>query len=427
MAKFFVHTLGCKVNQVESDGLTAMLLERGHKLASADYEVAIINGCAVTNAAEKKSLRLIERIKQQIPGVKVIFAGCAAEKLTPQQRELLHCDGVVGNGDKHRLPDILDAMLTGQLIQANEADEVVFPEYAFEQYPQLRTRAFIKIQDGCDNYCSYCIIPYLRGGVRSRSITSILQEVNAVVAAGFKEIVLTGIHLGNYGKERGFEVRLHDVVECILQQTTIERIRLGSIESPEISEQLLKLFEREPRLCRHLHLPLQAGCDVTLRQMNRNYQTNDYRLLVEQITRRFPDMAITADIIVGFPGETDADFAQTCAFVEQLPLAGLHVFPFSRRSGTVAWSMPQQIDNAKKKLRAKAMTELGATLQQKFLLSCINVSTAVLLESIADGFAYGFSSNYQKIYLHEAGNVLGEICLVKPLAIYQDGLRGQLV
>ena len=339
----------------------------------------------------------------------------------------MHCDGVVGNADKHRLPDMLDAVIAGQSIITSEFFDADFPEYSFEQYPQLRTRAFIKIQDGCDNYCSYCIIPYLRGEVRSRSITSIMRELNAVVAAGFKEIVLTGIHLGNYGKELEFEVRLDDVVECILRDTTIERIRLGSIESPEISDRLLNLFENEPRLCRHLHLPLQAGCDATLRQMNRNYQASDYRLLVEKITQRFPDMAITADVIVGFPGETDTDFAETCAFVEGLPLAGLHVFPFSRRSGTKAWSLPEQIDNVQKKLRAKALTEIGGKLQRKFLLRCLNVPTNVLFESISDDCAYGFSSNYQKIYSPDAVSGIGEIYPVKPLVLYKDGLRGQLV
>ncbi|MFA6074300.1 MAG: tRNA (N(6)-L-threonylcarbamoyladenosine(37)-C(2))-methylthiotransferase MtaB [Negativicutes bacterium] len=425
MAKFCVYTLGCKVNQVESDSLTAMLLERGHVLDQADYEFAIINGCAVTQTAEKKSSQLVERIKKKAPTVKIIFAGCATDKLTEAEKLKLNCYGFVSNADKHKLPDLFES--ANQSAASNDIADTGFAEYSFEQYPRLRTRAFIKIQDGCDNYCSYCIIPYLRGGVRSRSLASIVREVNSVVSAGFKEVVLTGIHLGNYGKEAGFAIRLDDVVERILRETTIPRIRLGSIESPEISTRLLDLFENEPRLCRHLHLPLQSGCDATLQRMNRKYQTEDYQVLVDAINDRFPDMAVTADIIVGFPGETNEEFAAACAFVERLPLAGLHVFPFSRRSGTAAWSLPGQIDGELKKQRAKTMTEIGSRLQQKFRTSCLRRQTNVLFENVSDEYAYGFSDNYQKIYVPKIKNLKGKICPVQPDEIYRDGLCGKLV
>ena len=427
MAKFIIYTLGCKVNQVESDSLTAMLLESGHVPVQAGYDVAIINGCAVTQLAEKKSLQLIARIKKQAGAAKIILVGCAADKVRASQQPLLNCAAVIGNAEKHNLPKLLDMVLDGQAVCAEAVSGTDFPEYSFAKYPQLRTRAFIKIQDGCDNYCSYCIIPYLRGGVRSRPIKSELQEVNALIAAGFKEIVLTGIHLGNYGKESGFAIRLDELVVRILLETTIERIRLGSIESPELSDRLLNLLASEPRLCRHLHLPLQSGCDATLKRMNRNYQTADYRSLLENIRARLPDLAITADVIVGFPGETDAEFTATYEFIEQLPLAGLHVFPFSRRSGTAAWSMPDQITSDKKKQRAKLISELGGRLQRDFQTARLNQPVKVLFESIIGSFASGFSENYQKIYVPSVESINGEILTVRPLAIFRDGLSGELL
>lgn len=426
MQRFSIHTLGCKVNQVESDSMAAMLLEQGYLAADVNCDFVVINGCAVTETAEKKSKQVVARIKRESPAAKIIFTGCAADKLSAEQKNDLQCDYVIKNSDKHNIPEIIRDIVNGLSVWKTDTDDLTFPEYSFSSYPRLRTRAFIKIQDGCDNFCSYCIIPYLRGNIRSRSITSIIREVQLATAAGFREIVLTGIHLGNYGKETGFELRLEDVVERVINETGIERIRLGSIESPEISDRLLELFASEQRLCRHLHLPLQSGSDATLRRMNRNYQARDYRMLVEQIIRQLPDVAITADVIVGFPGESEAEFNETCTFLKELPLAGLHVFPFSRRQGTTAYALPEQIDGKIKKQRVKAVTLIGNQLRNDFLVTNTGRTTTVLFESETDGVSFGYSENYQKIYLLR-DNLAGKVVRVKLVGSFRDGMLGEFL
>ena len=254
---------------------------------------------------------------------------------------------------------------------------------------------------------------------------SIIDEINKAVAAGYQEIVLTGIHLGNYGKEQDFALRLQDVVAQILNTTSIARVRLGSIESPELSDSLLEQFDN-PRLCTHLHLPLQSGCDATLARMNRGYSATSYAQLVCNILRRYPDMAITADVICGFPGETDEEFAATLQFVTALPLAGLHVFPYSLRKGTAAADMPDQLNEAVKKQRVAQLMHIASEQQLAYRKRLIGNVAKVLLEGQNDSYGYGYAENYQKVYLPGVHNS-GEICMVRLVDLEQDGWLGELI
>lgn len=424
-------TLGCKVNQVETETMEGLFRARGYEIVPFDRaaDVYVINTCSVTHLGEKKSRQLVRRAKRSNESAVIAVTGCYAQ-IAPE--ELAAIEGVrvvVGTAERGRIVDFVEAAsatdgvlnVTGDIMQAE----------VFEDIPLLfapgRTRAFLKIEEGCNNFCSFCIIPYARGPVRSRPLESVVRETEKLVEHGFREIVLTGIHLGHYGEDLSPRRSLADAVEAVLDIPTVARLRLGSMESIELDERLIALWAREERFAKHLHLPLQAGTDAILKRMNRKYGRDDFAHLVRRLTSLAPDAAISTDVIVGFPGETDALFEEGLSFIESLPFARIHVFPYSRRAGTPAATMEGQVADAVKKERAARLQEIAERKREDFARRFLGRTMDVLLETEHNGTWTGITENYIKVYTEScAGKTLdsGQMIEVRMEKIYQDGLLG---
>lgn len=422
-------TLGCKVNQFETEVIEGLFLDKGYHSVSFDdiADVYVINTCSVTHIGEKKSRQLIRRATRLNPDAIIVVTGCYAQIAPDQVAAISGVDIIIGTQERKQIVELVEHV-RNQRQQVNVVSDIM-QAGQFEDIPLLsrpgRTRAFLKIQEGCDNYCTYCIIPYTRGHLRSRPLSSVLSEANNLVAAGFKEIVLTGIHLGAYGRDLG-ETSLDDAVRGLLTIAGLSRIRLSSLESIEISDSLIQLMTENEQFCRHLHLPLQAGSDHILKRMNRHYSTADFRHQIYDLLNRVPGLAITTDIIVGFPGETDELFTQSLAFMASLPLAKVHVFPYSPRQGTPASTFPDQIPEDVKKQRTRAMQELGEKLAQDNRISFIGKIGSVLFESATNGLAEGLTDNYLRVFVPGDESLIGEIRSVKLNSLYKDGLCGVL-
>ncbi len=363
-------TLGCKVNQFETETMEGLFHRAGYQVVpfGEAADVCVINTCSVTALGEKKSRQIIRRARRENENAIIVATGCYAQ-LSPQ--ELAKLDGVrlvVGTRDRARIVELVE--------QAAREDGVIFDvgdimaADSFEDIPlydaPTRTRAFLKIQEGCENFCTFCIIPYARGPLRSRPLESVRREAKKLIDAGFKEIVLTGIHIGAYGRDLAENATLADAAREILALGGLARLRLGSLESAEVSDELFTLLRDEPRLAKHLHLPLQAGSDAILHAMNRHYDTATFARLLENVRRNIPDVSITTDVIVGFPGETDALFEESLDFVSRMGFAKVHVFPYSRREGTPAARMAGQLPTSVKKERVRRMEEAAETAAKAF-------------------------------------------------------------
>ncbi|EGO63310.1 tRNA (N(6)-L-threonylcarbamoyladenosine(37)-C(2))-methylthiotransferase MtaB [Acetonema longum] len=423
-------TLGCKVNQFETETLEGLFVSRGYELvAFQDYaDVYVINTCSVTHIGEKKSRQLIRRASKQNPAAAVVVTGCYAQIEPGTIAGIPGVDVVVGTQDRQKIVDIVEEHVKTSL-PINAVRSIMEADH-FEDIPlhikQNRTRAFLKIQEGCRNYCTYCIIPYTRGPLRSRSLESILAECRKLVAAGFQEIVLTGIHLGAYGKGLEENVSLTDVVRSILGVEGLARLRLGSLESLEADQPLIDLMLQDERLCRHLHLPLQSGSDEILRRMNRHYTCEQYAQLIRQIQRQVPDIAISTDVIIGFPGETEELFRETLAFITQMPFAKVHIFPYSRRKGTPAANFTGQVSEAEKKCRFLALQEASEQIAIEFRQTFIGQHEKVLWEGCTDGILEGLTGNYIRVYADGHSSMPGRVDKVCLTRTFQDGIWGQL-
>lgn len=409
-------TLGCKVNQVETEAMQRLFELAGHSIVEEidDADAIVINTCAVTAVAAQKSRQTIHRSARS--GAVIAVVGCYAQE-SPTE---IDADVVIGTKERARIVELTEAAAA----QKQSFNVVGAVGTEFEELPHIpsRTRAFIKIEDGCDQRCSYCIIPSLRGAVRSRSIDSLRAECRQLNELGFKEFVLTGIHLGAYGKDCG--LRLIDAVTAALESGRPERLRLSSIEATEIHDELIELLKTDRRLCRHLHLPLQSGCDETLRAMHRPYSTKQFAALVDRLAIEVPDISITTDLIVGFPGETEELFERTVRFVEGLPLSKLHVFPYSIRRGTVAASMPDQIEPAVKHERAARMIEISNRKSVEYRKKFIGARVKILSETLTNGVVNGLTDNYIRVFV-EGAVELGKMVEVELVGIEGDGMSGR--
>ncbi len=426
-------TLGCKVNQFESETMAGLFKKAGHEVVShvEKADAYIINTCSVTQLGEKKSRQLIRRAAHLNPRAVIAVTGCYAQ-LSPEEIKTIEGVNIVlgTNERKNIVAAVESAFLRGDKADIVEVGDIM-REHEFEDIPmfgmQDRTRAYLKIQDGCNNFCSYCIIPYARGPLRSRSLASIRSEVDKLVAEGFGEIVLTGIHLGAYGRERKDGTGLEDAVETALANDKLCRLRLGSLESIEVSNRLLALMQNDSRFARHLHLPLQAGADSTLAAMNRHYTTKEFAALLKNITATIEGIAISTDVIVGFPGETEEEFAQSLAFIESQPFAKIHVFPYSRRRGTPAAAMSSQVDKAEKKRRVHALAAVSERKQRAFCERFLGQEMRVIFEQQdEDGYWSGHTDNYIKVYAK--GNIQqGQLISVKLARLFRDGAEAEEV
>lgn len=422
-------TLGCKVNQFETEVIEGLFAQKGYQTVPFDEpaDIYVINTCSVTHVGEKKSRQLIRRASRLNPESVIVVTGCYAQLAPDSVAAIPGVDLVIGTQDRQQIVQLAEAVRTERR-QINAVSDIM-QACEFEDIPLLsrpgRTRAFLKIQEGCDNYCTYCIIPYTRGHLRSRPLASVITQAKNLIQDGFKEIVLTGIHLGAYGRDLG-DVSLEDVVGSLLALPGLSRLRLSSLESIEVSPGLIRLMLEDERFCRHLHLPLQAGSDAVLRRMNRHYLTDDYRRLLAGLLDHVPDLAISTDIIVGFPGESDELFAQSIRYVESLPLARIHVFPFSPRQGTPAAGYPEQVAEGVKKQRTHAMQAVGETLALQYRRRFIGQTAGVLFESNEQKLIEGLTGNYLRVYVQADETLDGQIRCAKLEKMYKDGLFGSL-
>lgn len=421
MVRIHVSSLGCKLNQSEMDSLAARLQAAGHELAAspAGADLCILNTCAVTQVAAQKSRQAVRRLHHDNPAARLVITGCYAELSPGDLQDLPGVEMVAGNRAKDHLLDHLPAPLRPATAEA--------PAF------RPRTRALVKIQDGCDNACTYCIIHVARGEQRSRPAGEIVGEVRARLAAGYQEIVLTGVHVGAYGRDRAggpLELDLWGLVARILAETPVPRLRLSSVEPWDLPDRALALWQ-DPRLCRHLHLPLQSGAAATLQRMGRRYDPAGFAALVEAARRAIPGLAVTSDVIVGFPGETEAEFEESLSFVRAAGLARLHVFPYSPRPGTPAAGMPGQVPPAVKAARAARMRQAGAATGQAFAHQFLGQTARVLWESARpgdDGPVWsGLTDNYLRVRAVHAGDLRNTFGLVRLARPMPGGLWGEIL
>lgn len=435
MAKIAFYTLGCKVNQADTASMENLFLRSGHQLVSFDGEadVYIINTCVVTNTGQRKSRQTIHRAIRKNPNALIVVTGCYPQTAAEEVKAIAGVDMIIGNQDRAQIVQLVEERLAHRQTDTLDAVHKLTASTAFEEMAAGditdKTRAFLKIQEGCNQFCTYCIIPYARGPLRSRSLESIRTETQRLISAGFKEIVLIGIHLGCYGKENHDGPTLYDAVKTVLDVPGVQRLRLGSLESVEVEPRLLTLMQEDARFCRHLHLPLQSGCDKTLQAMHRPYTTAKFKTLLADIKTRVPDIAITTDVIVGFPGETEADFETTCKFAESCGFSKMHIFPFSARKGTPAEKFAGAVTEAVKKERADILGRIDETMHKAFLQAMVGQNAEVLFEQPAgEDYFEGLTGNYQRVFVKSGGrNMGGEILPVKITDFDGEKLLGEII
>ncbi len=386
---------GCKVNQYETNAMTQKFVENGYKVVHVEEQsdICVINTCTVTNMADKKSRQMIRHIKQLNKDAIIVATGCYAQVNRKELEELDEIDIVVSNNEKQDIVSIVESKLHFNSAKPIE-EEMEFSEFGTVTYTE-KTRAVIKVQDGCNNFCSYCIIPYAKGRVRSRKLENVITEIKKIVEKGIKEVVITGIHVASYGKDFDNDIRLINLLEEINQIEGLKRIRLGSLEPKIITEDFVKRLKKLDKICNHFHLSLQSGCNETLKRMNRKYTIEEFQKVTELLRENFEEVALTTDIIVGFPGETEEEFEMTYKFLEKIKFSKMHVFKYSIRQGTVAAKMPNQIDGTIKEKRSQKLIELSNKNEIEFMKNCIGKTIEVLFEEEKeDGYIEGHTTNY---------------------------------
>ena len=416
MKKAASFALGCKVNQYESEAIAELFAEKGYEIVGIDEEadVYVINTCTVTNFGDKKSRQLIRKVKRQNENAIVAVVGCYAQTAPKELMEIAGVNLVIGTKDRAQIVEMVEQYDRANGVENHVSDimkERVFEPLSIQKLAN-RTRAYLKIQDGCSQYCSYCIIPYARGPVRSlplavareqtealrREPQEVVAEVKRLAENGFKEVVLTGIHVASYGKDRR-DTSLLDILKQVHEVEGIERIRFSSIEPNVVTEEFAQTMAALPKVCDHFHLSLQSGCDKTLKEMNRKYDTEKYRQAAATLRKYLPKVALTTDIIVGFPGETEEDFRESYAFAEEIGFAKIHVFPYSPKRGTPAAARKDQLLNAVKSERSHTLIQLSDRMAADFLADAVGTDAEVLYErAVGEGIYEGHTTNYMKVH-----------------------------
>lgn len=405
MKKAALHNLGCKVNAYETEAMQHLLEDAGYEIVpfTQKADVYVINTCSVTNMADRKSRQMLHKAKKNNPDSIVVATGCYVQTSEKEVLNDLSVDIVIGNDRKHDLVRLLEEY---SLDSVNDTvDDINDGKHDFEELfidqTKEHTRAFIKVQDGCNQFCSYCIIPYARGRVRSRRFENVIAEVERLAANGFKEVVLTGIHLSSYGVDFEEATGLLELIQAVNAVKGIERIRLGSLEPKIVTEHFASELSKLDKICPHFHLSLQSGCDATLKRMNRKYTTKEYERGCELLRKYFVHPAITTDVIVGFPGETEEEFEQTKAYLEHIHFYEMHIFKYSKRKGTRAAVMPDQIDEQIKAARSEKLIALGHDMSKEFRKFYIGKNEEVLFEEKAvigdKEYFVGYTKEYVKV------------------------------
>ncbi len=415
--KIALDSLGCKLNQAEMELLARQFADAGYQLVSADdkADVYILNTCTVTHIADSKSRHRLRLVHRHHPDAVLVATGCYAQRAPEELAQIEGVGLVVGNNEKPHLLRLLEeaGYLGSPLQQASSVNH----------YPGLRTRALVKVQDGCDRFCAYCIVPLVRGGEKSLPVDQVVAEVRHRVAQGYKEVVLTGVEIGSYSYDG---VGLKGLLEHILNNTDVERLRISSLQPQEIVPELIGLW-RDPRLCPHLHISLQSGSDGVLHRMKRRYSAADYEEAVSLIRDMVPEVAITTDVMVGFPGETEAEFGESYRFCQKIGFARIHVFSFSPRSGTEAARMPNQVSDKVRKARSQKMLALAEDSAWKFHQRFLGQKLAVLFEQQYNGIWSGLTGNYIRVYTQSSKDLTNKLLPVKLEKIYKDGVWGDII
>lgn len=436
MKKVHFITLGCKTNQYETNSMEQMLLKNNYEITDGEADIYIINTCAVTNMAERKSREMIRRAKKENPEATIVAAGCYSQVAKDKLGDISELDLIIGINEKNHLVEILNNYFENKesnIIVSDVMHDESYIDFGSTTYTEL-TRAIVKIQDGCDRFCSYCLIPYARGKVRSRDPNMVIEEVENIASKGFKEVVITGIHIASYGKDFGTkgeeyrkefgldsefskyddkddlhsgEFRFIDLLEQIDKIEGIERIRIGSIEPKWINEDIVERLSKLKKLCHQFHLSLQSGCDSTLKRMNRRYTTQEFENSARMIRLKFEDAILTTDIIVGFPGEDDEEFNQTYNFLKRINFYRMHIFKYSVRSGTKAEKMPNQVSPEIKEIRSKKLIELSNENEKKYNENYIGSVVEVLFEEADKEYFKGHTANYLYVKV-PLGEINGE-------------------
>ncbi|HZX21385.1 MAG TPA: tRNA (N(6)-L-threonylcarbamoyladenosine(37)-C(2))-methylthiotransferase MtaB [Clostridia bacterium] len=413
-----IFTLGCKVNQYETQAIRELFEKRGYNVVfnGEIADIYVINTCTVTNIGDKKSRQFIRRANRNNPDAIIAVVGCYAQTSPEKVLSIEGVNIIIGTDARNKIVDVVEGCKPDKKI--NLVDDIMkvkrFEEMSIRNI-KGKTRAFLKIQEGCNQYCSYCIIPYARGPIRSRSKTEIIDEIKNLVDKGFKEVVLTGIHVASYGKDLDSKETLMDVLEEVNSIDGLKRIRLSSLEPTLFTDKFLQRISRLDKICRHFHLSLQSGCDATLKRMNRRYTTEQYRDIVNKIRKIHPKIALTTDIIVGFPGEIEEEFDTTYNFVEEIGFSEIHVFKYSPRKGTPAAGYKNQIDGVTKHHRSEKLIELGKQLKRDYYTMFIGENREVLFETLSkkvEGYIEGYTDNYLKVLASSDGITEGELSVV---------------
>ncbi|NLW21964.1 MAG: tRNA (N(6)-L-threonylcarbamoyladenosine(37)-C(2))-methylthiotransferase MtaB [Tissierellia bacterium] len=429
MKKVAFYTLGCKVNQYETEAMEEMFEKRGYKIVNSDEkaDIYVINTCTVTNLGDRKSRQFIRRAKKLNQDSIIVAVGCYSQVAPEEVEKIDEVDIIIGTTDRHKIVDLCEEFELN-----NKKINIVKDLKGHKDFEELnivdvksKTRAYIKIQDGCNQFCSYCIIPYARGPIRSRELKDIIEETERLAKTGFKEVVLTGIHVASYGKDLK-DIGLLTVIEEVSKIEGIERIRLSSMEPTFIDRKFMEKAVEVNKLCHHFHLSLQSGSDTVLKRMNRKYSTSEYREIVELIREYMPDAGITTDIIVGFPGETDEEFEETYNFVKEIGFSRIHVFKYSPRKGTPASKMKGQIHGSIKSMRSERLIHLGESLMRDFNRRHIGRKVDVLFEEEKDGFMEGYTTNYIRVKVNAKEDLKGKILPVKINGLEDDFLIGKI-
>lgn len=409
-------TLGCKVNLYDTEAMAELFTEKGYEVVDFEEyaDVYLINTCTVTNLGDKKSRQMIRRAKRINPNSVVVATGCYAQVASEEVAKIEGINIVIGTKNRSEIVETVENYVAENGVVNNVSDIMGEKEFEPLQISRLtnRTRAYIKIQEGCNRYCTYCIIPYARGPIRSRKPEEVVEEVKKLAENGFKEVVLTGIHVASYGLDLG-NITLADIIEKVHSVDGIERIRFSSMEPLAIDNEFVARMSKLPKVCDHYHLSLQSGCNRTLKRMNRKYNAEQYAEACERLRNAFPNVAITTDIIVGFPDETEEDFKESLAFVERMKLDKIHTFPYSPKNGTPAAKMKNQISGDVKSQRSKEMIALSDKMNIDFLNNNIGKTVPVLFEDMENGFWQGHTTNYIKVLAKSDENLNNKIVDVK--------------
>ena len=428
MKKAASFALGCKVNQYESEAIAELFQEKGYEIVGIDEEadVYVINTCTVTNFGDKKSRQLIRKVKRQNENAIVCVVGCYAQTAPQELEKVEGVNLVLGTKDRAQIVEMVENYKVENGVESHVSD--IMKERLFEplsiQKLANRTRAYLKIQDGCSQFCSYCIIPYARGPIRSRDPEDVIAEVKRLAENGFKEVVLTGIHVASYGKDRR-DTSLIEILRQVHEVEGIDRIRFSSIEPNVVTEEFAQAIADMPKVCDHFHLSLQSGCDKTLKEMNRKYDTEKYRQAATTLRKYLPEVALTTDIIAGFPGETEEDFQASYDFAKEIGFAKIHAFPYSPKKGTPAAARKDQLLNAVKSERSHRLIELSDKMADDFIQAYVGREVEVLFErAIGEGVYEGHTTNYIKVKATSEKDLTNVICTVAVTKAENEELFG---